>query len=106
VIPPTENGEFVAPRSEVLDVDAPPYNSKRPVICMDEQPVQLQREVRTPIRATAKPPIRVDDEYERAGTANIFMRPEPLAGWREVTVRERRTKTDWATEIARLLEGR
>jgi len=106
VIPPTEDGEFVAHMEAVLDTDAQPYNPKRPVICMDEQPVQLQREVRTPIPATAKHPKRMDYEYERAGTASIFMVTEPLAGWREVSVRERRTKADWATEMARLLDGR
>lgn len=106
VIPPTEDGEFVANMEAVLDTYAQPYNPKCPVICMDEQPVQLQKEVRTPIAATAKQPKRVDYEYERAGTASIFMVTEPLAGWREVSVRQRRTKADWATEMARLLEGR
>lgn len=106
VIPPTEDGEFVAPMEAVLDIYVQPYNPKCPVICMDEQPVQLQREVRTPIPATAKQPKRVDYEYERAGTASIFMVTEPLVGWREVSVRERRTKADWATEMARLIEGR
>jgi hypothetical protein len=106
VIPPTEDGEFVAQMEEVLDIYAQPYNPRCPVICMDEQPMQLQKEVRTPIPATAKYPKRVDYEYERAGTASIFMFTEPLAGWREVSVRERRTKADWATEVARLLEGR
>ncbi len=106
VIPPAEDGEFVAHMEEVLDIYAQPYNPKRPVVCMDEQPVQLQREVRTPIAATVKRPKRVDYEYERAGTASIFMFTEPLAGWREVSVRQRRTKADWATEVARLLEGR
>lgn len=106
VIPPEEDGEFVAHMEEVLDTYAQPYNPNCPVICMDEQPVQLQREVRTPIAATAKHPKRVDYEYERAGTASIFMFTEPLAGWRQVRVRQRRTKTDWASEVARLLEGR
>ncbi len=106
VIPPTEDGEFVAHMEAVLDIYAQPYNPKCPVICMDEQPVQLQREVRTPISATARQPKRVDYEYERAGTASIFMVTEPLAGWRQVSVRHRRTKADWATEMARLLEGR
>jgi hypothetical protein len=106
VIPPTEDGEFVAHMEAVLDTYAQPYNPKCPVICMDEQPVQLQREVRTPMPATPKHPKRVDYEYERAGTASIFMVTEPLAGWREVSVRERRTKADWATEMARLLDGR
>jgi hypothetical protein len=105
VIPPTSDAEFVADMEAVLDTYARPYNRDCPVICMDEQPVQLQRETRTPIPATAKHSKRVDYEYERAGTASIFMFTEPLAGWREVSVRSRRTKVDWATEIARLLEG-
>lgn len=106
VIPPASDAEFVADMEAVLDTYAKPYNPDCPVICMDEQPVQLQRETRTPIPATAKQGKRVDYEYERAGTASIFMVTEPLAGWREVNVRPRRTKVDWATEIARLLEGR
>ena len=73
---------------------------------MDEQPVQLLKETRTPIPATAKHGRRVDYEYERAGTANIFMFTEPLAGWREVTVRPTKTKLDWAAEMARLLDDR
>lgn len=106
VIPPESDAEFVANMEEVLDLYAKPYNPVHPTICMDEQPVQLHKETRTPIDATAKHGKRVDYEYERAGTANIFMFTEPLAGWREVAVRETRTKADWATEVARLLEGR
>jgi len=106
VIPPTADGEFVAHMEAVLDTYAQPYNPKRPVICMDEQPVQLHRDVRPPLDATAQHPKRVDYEYERAGTASIFMFTEPLAGWRQVSVRARRTKVDWATEVAELLEGR
>lgn len=106
VIPPEADAEFVAQMEAVLDVYARPYDPECPVICMDEQPVQLHKETRTPIEATAKHPKRVDYEYERAGTASIFMFTEPLAGWRETTARQRRTKTDWATEVARLLEGR
>jgi DDE superfamily endonuclease len=106
VIPPQANGEFVAHMEEVLEVYAKPYNPAVPVLCMDEQPVQLLKETRVPIAATAKHAKRVDYEYERAGTATIFMFAEPLACWREVAVRERKTKIDWATEMARLLEGR
>jgi hypothetical protein len=73
---------------------------------MDEQPVQLLKETRTPRPATKRHSRRVDYEYERAGTANIFMFTEPLAGWREATVHERKTKLDSAAEVARLLEGR
>jgi hypothetical protein len=106
VIPPESDAEFVAHMEEVLETYAKPYNSACPVLCMDEQPLQLLQEMRRPIPATAKHGKRVDYEYERAGTANIFRFAEPLAGWRDVAVRETKTKFDWAAEMARLLEGR
>jgi len=106
VIPPEADGEFAANMEEVLETYSKPYEADFPVLCMDEQPVQLLKETRTPIPATAKHAKRVDYEYERAGTANIFMFTEPLAGWREVAVRPTKTKLDWATEMARLLHGR
>ena len=56
--------------------------------------------------ATKNRPRRVDYEYERAGTAAVFLFSEPLAGWRQATARARRTKADWALEVAGLLEGR
>jgi hypothetical protein len=106
VIPPKADAEFVAHMEDVLDVYSRPYDAKLPVLCMDEQPVQLVEEVKTPIEATKSHPRRVDYEYKRAGVANIFMFAEPLAGWRHVSVREKKTKVDWATEMANLLEGR
>ena len=106
VIPPEEDAEFVAHMEEVLDVYERPYDADCPVLCMDEQPVQLQKETRVPIEATPIHPKRVDYEYERAGTASIFMFTEPLAGWRQATVRERRTKIDWANEVADLMDER
>jgi len=90
----------------VLDVYAQPYDPNHPVLCMDEQPVQLQREVRASRPATLEHPKRVDYEYERAGTASLFMFTEPLAGWRQAQVRSRRTKVDWAIEVARVVEER
>ena len=88
VIPPEADAEFAASMEEVLDVYARPYDSRYPVLCMDEQPIQLLKETRTPIAGTKKHPRRVDYEYERAGTASIFMFCEPLSGWRQVSVRE------------------
>lgn len=88
---------------DVLEIYSRPYNPLIPVICMDEQPIQLLNETRAPIPATANHPKRIDYEYERAGTASIFMFTEPLAGKREVFVRARRTKKDWATEVEQLL---
>jgi DDE superfamily endonuclease len=106
VIPPEANAEFVAGMEEVLEIYEKPYDPQCPVVCMDEQPVQLLKETRPPIPATLEHAKRVDYEYERAGTANIFMFTEPLAGWREVAVRKTKTKVDWAVEMASLLEGR
>lgn len=106
VIPPETDAEFVAHMEAVLDVYAQPYDPTHPTLCMDEQPVQFQRESRPPLPATAKHGKRIDYEYERAGTASIFMFTEPLAGWRKVSVRESRTKVDWAIEVAHILEER
>src|SRR5262249_61428398 len=66
----------------------------------DEQPIQLLKETRRPIPATKAHPRRVDYEYERAGTASVFVFAEPLSGWRQVRVRKHRTKVDWALEMA------
>ena len=89
---------------DVLEVYSKPYDPSIPVVCMDEQPIQLLNETRRPIPATKHHPQRVDYEYERAGTASIFMFTEPLAGKREVSVRPRRTKIDWAIEVEQLLK--
>ncbi|HEX3149685.1 MAG TPA: IS630 family transposase [Gemmataceae bacterium] len=106
VIPPEADGEFVANMEDVLEVYSRPYDPRFPVLCMDEQPMQLLKETRTPIAATVAHPKRVDYEYERAGTASIFMFCEPLSGWRDVAVQMRRTKVEWAREIAELLRTR
>jgi len=76
------------------------------VVCIDEQPVQLIGETRVPIPATKEHPERVDYEYERKGTASIFMFAEPLSGFRQATARPHRTKEDWAHEVAQLLDTR
>ncbi len=106
VIPPDQDAEFVANMEDVLETYAKPYDASYPVVCMDEQPVQLTKETRAPIPATKDTPKRADYEYERAGTACIFMCAEPLAGWRIATARDRRIKTDWAHEMERLLNTR
>lgn len=103
VIPPKASSEFVANMEEVLDVYSRPYDAAFPVVCMDEQPVQLLKETRIPIPASKAHARRVDYEYERAGTACIFMFAEPLSGWRHVRVRPQRTKVDWALEMDDLL---
>jgi hypothetical protein len=106
VIPPEADAEFVAQMEEVLELYAKPYDPQHPVVCMDEQPVQLIGETRVPIPATTAHPARVDYEYERKGTASIFMFAEPLSAFRQATARPHRTKEDWALEVAHLLDTR
>ena len=106
VIPPEANSEFVACMENVLETYAMPYDKRFPVICMDEQSVQLLKETRVPIAGTKNHARRIDYEYERADTASIFMFTEPLSGWRQVRVREQRTKVDWAIEMEELLRTR
>jgi hypothetical protein len=89
---------------DILDVYHRPYDSRRPLVCMDEQPVQLIRETRLPQPAQPGMPARYDFEYERNGTAAIFLFTEPLKGWREVHVTERRTAKDWAQHVRHLLD--
>jgi hypothetical protein len=89
---------------DILDLYCLPYDPDIPLICMDELPRQLIKEKRTPLPVRPGRPPRVDYEYERNGTANVFLFTEPLAGWRHVNVRQHRTSVDWAQEIEELLE--
>jgi hypothetical protein len=104
VIPPIENAEFVTHMEDVLEIYRLPYDPKCPVLCMDEQPIQLVKETRLPLPAKPGHPEAIDYEYERNGTATIFLFTEPLAGWRKVVVSERRTAIDWARQIQQLLD--
>lgn len=106
MIPPEHNGEYVARMEDVLDVYERPRDPAAPVVCMDEMPVQLLKETRVPIPAAPGRPRRVDYEYERNGTANIFMFAEPLAGWRQTVITERRTAVDWAVALRDLVDSR
>jgi len=91
---------------DILDLYELPHDPRAPVVCMDEQPVQLIKETRIPIAMAPGRPHRVDHEYERNGTACLFMFVNPNGGRRHVSVRERKTKLDWAREIRQLLEVR
>lgn len=104
MIPPEQNAEFVARMEDVLEVYHRPYDPKRPVVCLDEQPTQLVAETRQPIAVQPGQPARYDYEYERRGSATNFMITEPLAGWRKVNVRETKTAIDLAHEIKELLD--
>lgn len=89
---------------DVLCVYQLPYDPDYPQVCMDESCKQMIGEVRAPIPAAPGRPLRYDDEYIRHGVAEIFLFVEPLAGWRRVTVTDRRTRMDWAGQIRELLD--
>jgi len=103
VIPPKQNGEFVANMENVLDVYKRPYSSQYPVVCMDESPKQLIGETRIEEKMKDASKL-IDYEYTRKGMCNIFMSNEPLKGKRTVKVTERKTKTDWAEFIKDISE--
>jgi len=88
---------------DVLDVYHRPYDPRRPVVCMDECSKQLIGEVREPLPPQPGQVAKYDSEYERKGTANVFMAVEPLAGQRTTQVTERRTRVDWARFVQMLL---
>jgi len=89
----------------VLELYEEPYDPKKPVVCFDERPCQLLAEVHEPLPIGAgRPVLRRDHEYERRGTAHVFMAFAPLTGWREVSVRERRRNREFAEEVRRLAE--
>ncbi len=104
MIPPKHNAEFVACTEDVLDIYERPYNSRFPVVCMDEQPVQLIGETRITLPIEPGHPEKYDYEYRRNGTAVNFVFTEPLASWRKVDIRQTKTMIDWAQEIRTLLD--
>jgi hypothetical protein len=89
---------------DVLDLYEEDYDPLRPVVCFDEVPYQMVGEVRTPVPGKPGQRSRVDYEYRRCGTANLFMLLEPLMGWRHVEVTERRTNLDFAQQMRALVD--
>jgi hypothetical protein len=89
---------------DILEVYHRPYDERRPLVCLDEIPVQLVGETRLPLPPRPGQPQRYDYEYKRNGTANLFMVFEPLLGWRWVKATERRTAKDLAEVLRELVE--
>ena len=80
----------------MLAVYTRPRDPDRPLVCLDETSKQLLAETRVPIPMKPGRPARCDYEYERNGTANLFMMFAPLEGWRRVKVTDRHTAVDYA----------
>jgi len=88
----------------VLDVYQRPYDPKHPVVCMDEASKQLLADVFEPLPAKPGHMAKEDSNYERHGTCNLFVAFEPMCGWRDVTVTDRRTKCDWADYVKQIVD--
>ena len=101
---PKVSAEFVAHMEDVLDLYAEPYDPKRPVVCFDETSTQLLAETRAPMPPRPGRTQRQDYEYRREGTRNLFLACEPLAGWRQVAVTQRRTMQDFAHQMRWLVD--
>jgi hypothetical protein len=106
VHPAEQSGEFVWRMEDVLQVYTRSYDPKRPQVCMDEVSKQLLAHPRPTQPLGPGRAQRVDYEYERRGTVNLFLCCEPLRGWRSATVTERRTRLDWARCIKDLVDVR
>ena len=87
---------------DVLEVYHRPHDPACPVVCVDETSKQLIAETRVPIAAKPGHPARYDYEYERNGTANLFMIFAPLEGWRHVKVTDRHAAVDYAQILREL----
>lgn len=94
MIPPWENSHFVAVMEQVLDLYKRPYNKARPVVCMDETPKRLIKEVHKSLLIKPDSEKRVDYEYSRSGLCNAFMVNEPFSGKRFTKVTNQRIKND------------
>jgi transposase len=101
---PTVGAEFVWRMEDLLDLYAEPYDPARPLVGFDETTKQLVAETRAPLPMAPGRPERFDYEYERNGTANLFLVCQPLTGWRHVEVTDRRTKHDFARQMRDLVD--
>lgn len=93
---PKVDGEYVARMEDVLDLYAESADPAKPVVCFDETPVQQIGEARVPIPAEVGRPARIDYEYRRNGTANLFVFLNAHEPWRHVKVTDHRTCADFA----------
>jgi DDE superfamily endonuclease len=96
--------DFVWRMEDVLELYAQPFDEKHPVVCIDERPCQLLENKHAPLAPEPDQPQRVDYQYERNGTGNLFVAFQPLQGWRHIEVTERRTNADFAHWLKQLVE--
>ena len=84
---------------DVLDLYEEPYDRKSPTVCLDEKPAVLHADVQAPVAVEPGKSERIDSEYERKGTRNLFVLVEPRACWRHVEVTAQRTMQDYEKRV-------
>jgi hypothetical protein len=89
---------------DLLDLYARPFRPREPVVCLDEKSKQLLKNARPPLPIKPGTPVRLDYEYIRAGTCNLFVAVEPKGGRRTVVITDHRTKIDFVVFVRHLLE--
>lgn len=103
-IPADQNAAFVAAMEEVLEVYARPPDPARPRVCFDEAGKELRRETRAPQPSRPGYLARIDTEYARAGSLNLFLSCAPHLGWRQVRTATQRTAGDFAHALRHLVD--
>ena len=106
LIPPHANADFVYHMEDVLEVYHRPLDPLRPLVCMDEQPIQLLDHTRERLPSAPGAVAKEDFEYQRGGTCNLFIDFAPLLGQRHLSVTDRRTQADWAAWVKDLVDER
>jgi hypothetical protein len=101
---PTASADFVAAMEHILDLYEQPYDPHHPKVCFDESSQQLIQQRQLPVQPGQV--RRVDYEYQRNGTRNLFMFFEPLADWRHIEVTNQRTAQDFAHQLRWLVDVR
>lgn len=99
---PEMTPEFIERMEDVLNIYEKPYNAKRPVICLDEKPVQLIEDARKSISLKPGKLKKRDYEYIRKGTANVFCIVEPKGGRHFTYVTENRKGKEFAKVLNRI----
>lgn len=101
---PRIDDEYIRRMEDILDLYAEPFDPTRPVVCFDELPYRLRDHVRAPLPMAPGRTARVDYEYKRCGTCNLFVIVQPRACWRHVVVTARRTSQDFAHQMKALVD--
>ena len=104
MIPPEQDADFICQMEEVLDLYSQREDPNYPLVCFDETSKQLTKETHIPEAAEPGQVAREDYQYQRNGTANLFMFSAPLLGWRHVEVTEHRTQIDYAQQMKWLVD--